>query len=317
MSPTQHPVPTAFVGIDAGGSKTTLVARLDGDESTDVTLTGAAANPYRVGAERAAGVLAELVSEALHSLPEAAALSVCAGVAGAGRPDDQEKLTRHLRRELDGRLPLDVQVVHDGVIALEGAFDGGSGLIVIAGTGSLVLARTEAGAVVRSGGWGYLIGDEGSGHALGTEGLRAVASALDGGPATHLSALLSERHGIATAEDLVQRVYRKSWPVQHVAPLVIKAASEGDTVAQAILQDQTARLAAQAAWTSARCDAITPRIAFLGGLTNEAPYHAALAAALGERLPGWRVEEARHAPVYGALRLATYRGKRHRIDSGG
>ena len=308
---------TAYIGIDAGGSKTTLVARLDGDESTDIMLSGPAANPYRVGAEQAAGVLATLVGEALQHLPGAAAVSVCAGVAGAGRPDDQEELTRHLCRELDGRLPLDVRVVHDGVIALEGAFDGGSGAIVIAGTGSLVLARTETGMVVRSGGWGYLFGDEGSGHALGTEGLRAVASALDGGPATRLSTLLAERHAIATAEDLVQRVYRESWPVQHVAPLVIEAATNGDAVAQAILQDQTARLAAQVAWTSERCDAITPRIAFLGGLTNEAPYHAALAAALGERLPGWRVEAPRHSAAYGALRLAIHPRENHRSDSGG
>ena len=317
MTQVQPSSPTAYVGIDAGGSKTTLVARLGGDESTDVTLEGPAANPYRVGAEEAAGVLAELVGEALESLPEAAAVSVCAGVAGAGRPDDQAELTQHFRRAWDGRLPLDVRVVHDGVIALEGAFSGGSGAIVIAGTGSLVLARTEAGAVVRSGGWGYLFGDEGSGHALGTEGLRAVASALDGGPATHLSTLLAERHDIATAEDLVRRVYREGWPVQHVAPLVIKAAQEGDTVARAILQDQTARLAAQVAWTSRRCDAITPRIAFLGGLTNEAPYNAALTAALGERLPDWRVEAPRHTPVYGALRLAAKNGGPHRIDSGG
>ncbi|MGI9175222.1 MAG: BadF/BadG/BcrA/BcrD ATPase family protein [Rhodothermales bacterium] len=317
MAHTHPAPPTAYVGIDAGGSKTTLVARLGHDETTDVTLAGPAANPYRVGVEEAARVMAELTSEALQSLPEAAAVSVCAGVAGAGRPDDQESLTRYLRRELSGPLPLDVRVVHDGVIALEGAFDGGSGLIVIAGTGSLVLARTEAGAVVRSGGWGYLFGDEGSGHALGTEGLRAVASALDGGPDTSLSTLLSERHDITTAEDLVQRVYREGWPVQHVAPLVIEAATEGDAVAHAILQDQTARLAAQVAWTSGRCDAITPRIAFLGGLTNEAPYNAALAAALGKKLPAWRVEKARHAPVYGALRLALHLGDRQRIDSGG
>ena len=298
-----HPL-IVHIGIDAGGSKTELVARFAGREETDVRLCGPAANLQRAGLEETTRVLAGLAQEALRRLPETSAVSVCAGVAGAGRPGDQAALAERVRRELGDDVSADVRVVHDGEIALEGAFDGASGLVVIAGTGSVVLARTAGGALARAGGWGYLLGDEGSGHALGQAGLQAVAAAHDGGPATRLGALLAERHGIVTSEDLVRHVYSEAWPVQRMAPIVVAAASAGDAVARSILQDQTARLAEQARWLAGRCSDVRPRFALLGGLIREAPYKTALAAALGEKLPGWRLEEPLHAPVYGALHLA-------------
>ena len=301
--------PTAYIGIDAGGSKTELAARLAGREGSDVRLCGPAANLQRAGLEGTARVLADLAEEALGRLPEASAVAVCAGVAGAGRPGDQAALAGQLRRELSDRLPTDVRltgvrIVHDGEIALEGAFGGASGLVVIAGTGSVVLARTSGGTSRRAGGWGYLLGDEGSGHALGQAGLRAVAALHDGGPATRLGALLAERHGIATPGDLVRHVYRESWPMQRMAPLVVEAAAEGDVVARSILQDQTSKLAEQARRLAEGCPDVRPRFALLGGLNREAPYKAALVAALAEELPGWRPEEPLHPPAYGALHLA-------------
>lgn len=297
---------TLFIGLDAGGSKTELLSRRSG--SDDLTLKGPAANLQRLGAERAAEVLAALVAEA--AAPHAgAALAVCAGVSGAGSPAERADLAERVRQKLRGAGPgaAALRVVHDAEIALEAAFEGASGLIIIAGTGSVVFARAEDGALLRAGGWGYLLGDEGSGHTLGLRALRALLVALDGGPATRLQALLAERCGLSTRAAVIRRVYQEDWPAQQVAPLVLEAAAAGDAVAQGILKRQTELLAEQAGWLASRDAAITPQIALLGGLTGEAPYHRALEKALGERLPGWTVRQPTHRPVIGALRLAMQR----------
>ncbi len=292
-----------YVGLDAGGSKTHLLAASSPGEAP-LSLAGAAANVQRQGVEEAARVLAALVLAALRQRPDAALRAVCAGVAGAGLASDREALAEALRRRLGEAAPPHLVIVHDAAIALEGAFEGGSGVIVIVGTGSISFARTRAGVLLRAGGWGYLFGDEGSGHALGVEALRAVAHAIDGGPATRLQRLLAERHGLATAEALVRRVYREGWPVQQAAPLVVEAAAAGDAEAQRIVGAQTHALAQQVHWLAQRSDDVAPRLALLGGLTEAAYYRDALAAALHAALPGWLVQEPAHAPVAGALRMA-------------
>jgi glucosamine kinase len=297
------PETSLYIGLDAGGTKTEALART-AQRSATTRLAGPAANLQRQGPETTARVLATLIQQALEHHPNALLCGVCAGVAGAGSPADQQSLAVRVRNRLGDQAPAHVQVTDDGAIALEAAFEGGSGVIVMAGTGSALFARTHGGERVRAGGWGYLLGDEGSGHALGIHGLRAVAHALDGGPPTRLQALLADRHGLAAPDDLKRRVYREAWPVQQVAPLVIEAAAHGDDAAHRILAEQTRALARQAAWLAGRFEAIEPRLALLGGLTRNDFYKQALTDALLDALPGWRVEEPRHPPVAGALRLA-------------
>jgi N-acetylglucosamine kinase-like BadF-type ATPase len=198
-----------------------------------------------------------------------------------------------------------LQITHDGLIALEAAFAGGSGLIVITGTGSSLFGRTHTGRVLRAGGWGYLLGDEGSGHALGLHGLQAVAHAFDGGPPTRLQTLLADQYGLDTPDVLKRSVYREAWPVQQMAPLVIEAAEQGDGVSRDLVATQTEALARQAAWLAEKHPGlIEQRLALLGGLVRSAYYRDALAEALTSSLPGWRTHPPMHPPVVGALRLA-------------
>ncbi len=297
------PYTPLYIGLDAGGTKTEALARTS-QQAVPTRLAGPAANLQRQGVEATARVLTTLIRQGLTHHPDATLRAVCAGVAGAGSPADQHTLATHVRSLLGDQAPAHVQITHDGAIALEAAFEGGSGVIVIAGTGSVFFARTRDGEVLRAGGWGYLLGDEGSGHVLGIDGLRAVAHAFDGGPPTRLQALLADRHGLTTPDDLKRSIYREGWPVQQMAPLVIEAAEQGDAAAQRIITEQTRALARQVTWLAGRSDAIEPRLAFLGGLTQSAFYKQALADALLAALPGWRVQEPLHPPVVGALRLA-------------
>jgi N-acetylglucosamine kinase-like BadF-type ATPase len=292
-----------YIGIDAGGSKTELMAaHVQPDER--LNLFGSSGNPARVGFDGCIDVLSELILQATERLAAEHVVSVCAGIAGAGRASDQMRIREGIVTELGDRAPDRLLITHDGDIALEAAFEGESGIMVITGTGSVTLARTRAGEFLRAGGWGYLIGDEGSGYALGAFGMRALAHAFDGGPRTAISNLLAESRDVTTSEDLFELVYHDRVPLQKFAPLVIRAARKGDEIARRIVLDQTRSLARQVRWLADRCSSVRPQLALLGGLTNEPYYYGSLSEALLEEFPGWLVMEPLNRPVVGAWRMA-------------
>lgn len=297
-----HPEPI-YIGIDAGGSKTELLAATEQHDEL-LNLFGSSGNPARVGFDGCINVLSELILQAFERLPDGSVVSMCAGVAGAGRRSDQMRIHEGIASELGARAPERFLITHDGPIALEAAFEGESGVMVIAGTGSVSLARTENDEFLRAGGWGYLIGDEGSGYALGAHGVRAVAHAFDGGPPTALVDLLAEAREVRTPDDLFQIVYQDKVPLQKFAPIVVRAAEEGDGVAETIVRDQAHRLARQVRWLVDRCSDVRPQAALLGGLTNEPFYRDALERALTDELAGWTVTRPMNRPVVGAWRMA-------------
>ena len=266
---------------------------------------GPGANPKRVGVDQSGRTLATLVREALSPLRPINRLSVCAGVAGAGRSAEQEALTTQLRRDLaDDATHVRVQVVHDASIALDAAFGSGSGLVIIAGTGSVVLARSRDGTTRRSGGWGHLLGDAGSGYAVGRAGLRAVAEAFDGGTDTSIRARVAEQYDITGRDALIRWVHQEGRALQDVAPLVVEAAVEGDPVASEILAFQAAKLVQQFEWLRDEVEDIAPRIALLGGMIQNSRYVQVLRRALRKRAPDWSVDVLQKEPVVGALRRA-------------
>lgn len=291
------------VGLDAGGSKTHLLAQCS-ERSAPIEERGPGANPNRIGLDRAADVLVNLVGDAIRGC-SIERLSVCAGVSGAGRTREQEALTEALRAAFSGSdTAVRVEVVHDALIALDAAYDTGSGLIVIAGTGSVVLARTRDGTLLRVGGWGHLLGDPGSGYSIGQAGLQAVAEAYDGGRDTDLRTRLHEHFDIDSRERLIHNVYQEGVSVQAVAPLVIEAAADGDDVAAELLSTQAAGLAEQVAWLVQRDESIAPRITLLGGMVRNDHYARYLHQILHDRFPNWSVDVLEKEPVVGALRRA-------------
>lgn len=292
-----------YIGIDAGGSKTEVLARA-GESSANCV--GPGTNLQRDGVERSADVLATLIAETLGSLKHDGIGSICAGVAGAGRTAEQADLAAHLRDRLGAPLAAcSLAIEHDALIALDAAFALESGMIVIVGTGSAVLARTEAGTLLRAGGWGPRIGDEGSGTALGAAALGAVAADFDGGEPTVLRRHLAEQHGLETPDDLIRKVYAEGWKLQELAPLVVATAEAGDWACTRVLKTQANALAQRAGWLVTRAaEPITPRIALLGGLTEQVYYRTCLSEALLRYLPRWDVVRPSHRPVEGALARA-------------
>ena len=165
------------VGVDGGGTKTRVqVADETGRVLAEETGDASAVRPGQ--ADASADTIARTVRDALinaelgHLRPRA----LCAGVAGTGREDAREALWRALV-ELD---VADETVVHsDAAIALDDAFGEGPGILLIAGTGSMALGRGPTGRSARAGGWGPIIGDEGSGCWIGRRTLGIVAGAAD------------------------------------------------------------------------------------------------------------------------------------------
>ncbi|MHB1298862.1 MAG: BadF/BadG/BcrA/BcrD ATPase family protein [Gemmatimonadaceae bacterium] len=166
-----------YVGVDGGGSKTHVIVA-DGRGKELASLTGTASAVRPGDALHSAEVIGGLVRDALAVAErEERPKVLVAGVAGVGR----EKERRELLRALEGEaIAEEVQVVPDAQVALEDAFGEGSGILLVAGTGSMAFGRSPTGSFHRCGGWGPVIGDEGSGAWIGRRALSVVTAAHDG-----------------------------------------------------------------------------------------------------------------------------------------
>jgi glucosamine kinase len=296
------------VGFDAGGTKTVLIGRC-GDVET--RLAGPGTNLKRDGLQVCTDRLETLVVAARRGLPEGEGLFVCGGVAGAGRPHERDELESALRQRLAALAPEPVvEILHDGALALENALPGKrSGLVCLTGTGSIILARTTNGVVLRAGGWGARVdGDPGSGMALGCAAVAAVAADFDGGPGTVLRRRFGERLGVTEPDDLINVAYAEDFDAATLAPLVIDAAAAADQVAEKIVRRAAEALARRAGWLAGRAEAeggVAHHLVLGGGLVNAPHYREILIGALEDRLPGWTTVRLESAPEEAALVLAS------------
>lgn len=287
------------IGADAGGTKTAAAVWKDGELVARGSGSPGAVRPGRALA--AASAIIDACRQALSATRLARGDTLVVGAAGVGRPAERDELASALRAEgLCDR----VIVVTDIELVLAAAFDQGPGIALAAGTGSIAVARGAEGTLLRSGGYGWQMGDEGSGYAIGRAALVAVSRAHDGrGPATALSALLP---GAARAPDFDALV---SWAatataaqVASLAPAVLGAADDG--VASAIVAEAAAELARLVTSLTARVPSAVPLpLAFAGSLLAQAPYRARVAAILGSTA-GLEVRNGVVDPLDGAPRLA-------------
>jgi N-acetylglucosamine kinase-like BadF-type ATPase len=224
---------TFFLGIDGGGTKTRCVL---GDDNSVVGVGSASGcSILRVGEACARDSLAAAIHEACvqAGVSPQQITRTCAGVTGAG-DDGIASLVQRLLIEIIGGA---IEVIGDMEIALESAFAGGPGIVLIAGTGSIAFGRNERGESARAGGWGRMISDEGSGHWIGVEALRLSLRAYDAGENSGLLRRLMEALDARTVHDLAVRV--NSDAAQDFAslfPVVLSAAAEGDPIATDLLR---------------------------------------------------------------------------------
>jgi len=229
------------IGLDGGGTKTSAVVA-DRHGTVVAESLGGPSNFQTIGVEKAAGVLLSLIEDCCQKAGcrHGDVLSIVAGLTGAGRRSDQERMENGFKSfaEARGVAFKSFHVESDARIALEGAFRGKPGVILIAGTGSIAFGKDAKGKVHRVGGWGRIIGDEGSGYAIGREGLNAVARDIDGrGKRTLLTRLLRDELNLGDEERIIAAVYREHFDIASIAPLVMKAARRGDAICQGIVRN--------------------------------------------------------------------------------
>ncbi len=225
------------IGIDAGGTKT---VGLLADEQGEV-VAKAIAGGANLLVHGELGVEKSLfqVLDALDSSTPVAAL--CLGIAGVDRSGEEE-LIRGVLRRLGIRC--EVRILNDAIVALVAGAPDGVGIVVVSGTGSIAYGVDPAGNTARSGGWGYLLGDEGSAFWLGHAAVRAGIRAADGrGPATALYDRICEHLEVSVTDGLVTWFYDQELSrhrVARLARIVEEVAAEGDPTAVELL-DQAAR----------------------------------------------------------------------------
>jgi N-acetylglucosamine kinase-like BadF-type ATPase len=299
-----------LVGVDGGGSKT--AALLAGPDGAVLGRGSAGSSNHRaVGLERACAALdralrAAFADAGLEPDPGRVRMA-CIGLAGVGRPGDPLPFQAWAARRWPG---MPVEFVSDARLVLAAGTPAGWGVAAIAGTGSIAYGRGPDGGEARAGGWGYLLGDEGSGYHIGLAALRAVVRAADGrGPETPLAGLILEAWGLGSVSELVGRVYRprrSNAEIAALAGLVERAAAGGDPVARDILKQAGEELALAADVVAGRLGLSGPvPCALAGGVLVRGEWVAraflAAAARLGRPLaPVQPVTE----PALGAVRLA-------------
>lgn len=297
-----------FLGVDAGGTKTEFLL---GDESHELgrVQTGTIKRLRREEAtteQNLAYALGELAAQTGVSMLSVA--RSCVGASGSTAPLVSEWITNAFRPRVSGELLL----VEDVDIALDAAFHGGRGVLILAGTGSNVAGRGEDGQIVTAGGWGPALSDEGSGFYLGLDALRRGFRALDQGRPTMLLETIQSYWGLGSLGELVEYANANPAPeFSALAPLVIACAMQGDEIAAEVVRHSGEELATLAAIVIERIRAteeglgrkfeLLP-IALAGSILEKVPRSRhALEEALSQHYPGVEILPDSVDPARGAL----------------
>lgn len=291
------------IGLDGGGTQTRLLAS---DTSGDRwTARGPAANPRIVGIERTSEVLAGLIEDCIDRYSKAEAYYVCGGIAGAAAGSMQRALTDLVKLDLNTEKPVSIRLTDDATIAHEAAFEGRPGILFVLGTGSTILIRTHEDDFIRLGGWGYLLGDEGSGYSIGRAGLRAVAASIDASKPTALTTRAASELAVKTRDELLEKVYGSDYSLASFAPAVLEEAGRGDAEAGAIVETEIRKLVDRFRWLADQLDFVVPEsLKVTGGLSGSRPYMVTFASIVHEHFPDWKITKSGRDPVEGALWMA-------------
>ena len=231
-----------FIGVDGGATKTVAAAYDVASEAISIGTAGPS-NPESVGFQSAIDAIAAAIARALHR-PHARVISAVLAIAGINDLAEQRRILSGLPM-----VPPGCSVVVNDVV---GAWAGGSlaspGIVAISGTGSNVFGVNAAGDSWRCGGWGHILGDEGSGYRIGLDAIRAALAHRDGrGAATALTASVLSYFQIPVIEQVMLPVYRR-FDKAYIAGFAEQAgecARHGDQVALELFRHAAADLAAQ------------------------------------------------------------------------
>jgi len=233
------------IGVDGGGSKTEIVA-LDQTRRVLCCLRKPASNYHLVGVKQAVQHIIEGIRDAMM---EETLEGIGISLAGIDTPEDWTIMANCLEKDLRilaqdrgtnlQGIPVVLENdVYGALMSVQGEF---SGNVLAAGTGAVALGINPEGEVIRVGGWGHIIGDEGAGYSIGRKALAAMAASFDGyGPKSLLETKITKYLGLAEVRDISDWLYQKKRMNKEFAalvPVVVEAAQMGDYISIKILQD--------------------------------------------------------------------------------
>jgi glucosamine kinase len=294
-----------FLALDAGGTKTDYLLADENRELARVR-TGTIKR-MRVDAATASQNLESALAQlsAQTGISMSSITRTCIGTAGESVPLVRDWLQSSFNARVGGGL----LILGDVEIALEAAFPGGAGVLALAGTGSNVLGRTNGGLLITAGGWGPALADQGSGHRIGLESLRATFLAKDEARQTLLLSAVMDFWELSSLDSLVE--YANSRPAPDYSQLtevVVRCAELGDETALAVLRQQgeelayLVRLVIRRLRLASNEDEWTPPIAYTGSiLENVAQVRDALIAAVQREFPSAQAPDKVVDPIEGAL----------------
>lgn len=295
-----------YLGIDAGGTKCELMI-------ADANLKKIYESKFKslhysvVGAKVIAEKFSVLIKDILkkNKLDIKNCKGICIGLAGA-REDADRNL---LKKEFSKRLKFDkIRIETDTMTGLYGAFNGADGLILISGTGSVLFGKSQN-KIYRIGGWGRILGDEGSGYWIGLQALKHAAKEYDLlniKPRTTLAKAIKKEHGLSE-KNIVEQVFHGSFPIQNVAPLVMKLAGKKDKTCMKIVNEAIDGLLYHLETFIKVARRKKPiDVAFIGSIIEtDNPLSKKFRQRIKKELPLINIVKKKNPPVYGAIILAS------------
>ncbi len=297
-----------FIGIDGGATKTKCVIT---DEELNIIYecSGKPSSISIYNIHEVSETLVELIIECKEKagVDYREIIAVVIGTAGAGRKSSAEKLKEILLKlVLYKNIKInDLQIVSDARIALEGAFGGGEGSILISGTGSIMFGKDKKGNIHRAGGFGRYIGDEGSAYSIGRKGINLLSKYFDGRTDKPILAdLISNKFNIKDSASLIENIYSNDLDIASVAPLVIEAAEQSDSECIKILSEESDELILLVRTMLKKLINDDLKLCFIGStISNKHFYSNLLKSKIEIALPKVQIVEPKYPPVIGAILL--------------
>ena len=297
------------IGIDGGGTKTKVIAKKSLTGELLFEKNYPSTNYNNIGVDGLEQVLKTIYNDLVEIFgkEQLTKASLVMGAAGIDRPQDAVIYREAIK---NSGFDCNFEVFNDAYIALIGGNGGRNGALLITGTGSIAIGISSEGKEVRTGGWGFMTSDDGSGYKLGINAISVIMDHYDGIiESTSLTDRVLNYYGINSPEDFMDLIYiDKSFSIDKIAaiaPIVQEEAEKGDVAAMNILNKEIERLIEMIRALSLKMNISEFRLSLAGSLMLKSDIYLRLFKdRINKSLPGIEICEPLNEPVYGALIIA-------------
>lgn len=293
-----------WLGLDAGGSRSSIIA-IDENGNLIHKVTGPSIHAGRLQTQETVRRVTTLVQELLSELDEAEPIGLGVGLAGAGRSAIRNKVTAEVSRQLPA-IPL--CVASDAETSYYASFRDESGILVISGTGSIAMGKDDQGWK-RTGGFGYKIGDPGSGYQIGQRVLFYISEHYSNHDV--FPDIVTPDYNITDVEQLLEQLYVEEFSPAKFAPMLIEGVKNGDADCKQILNEELGLLARQVQILTRKMDHFSGKIALGGGLNSDSFYREQLKSHITSVIPEVVWADWVREPALGSCYMAQEKLARH------